>query len=478
MWHAESRWRELVAHDQVGYQQTQVHVAGRQKPILFQTEAEELVALSNRHRGVRMSALRRGSVLAEALEVARAIRCHDALCRVARAQAKAGLAKEAADTLTESLQAALSIKDRALALNHIAEAQVEAGQINIAIDTLDQALQATQSVKGANDGELLSLATSLTLIAVTRAKAGLLKEAAATFDHSLQAALRVHREDSRADTLAWIAKRQAQAGLVKDAIATLGQARQMAHSIKRLHQRYNALLLVALAQAKVGLLKETAATFNHSLKVALRIDSDEVRANALASIAEAQAQAGSPNDAAATIDQGLRLMPSAMLTSWNLSKAVDAIAETQKYSGQTPEVSAMANHALQLFDGRSFDIVAAIAKLHAKAGKIAEALQLAQSIKADAPVLVSIAEAQAKAGLEKEATTTFDEAVKLAQSIQQEVVRGRQLHSIAEAQAKAGLSTQSLASCAIALQAARSIKDNNPGVRVLVLLAIADVLPE
>jgi len=169
----------------------------------------------------------------------------------------------------------------------------------------------------------------------------------------------------------------------------------------------------------------------------------------------------------------------------SLSKALNAIAEATK-AGQTSEISAMANHALQLvqsvsaeqLNSRCFGIVAALTKLQAKSGKIAGALELAQFINADAPVLVSIAEAQAKAGLKKEAIATFDEALKLAQAIQQEGERAYVLHSIAEAQAKAGLPTQSLASCAIALQAARSIKDNNPGWRIRMLLAIADVLPE
>src|SRR5262249_38764300 len=105
-------------------------------------------AKSNRHCGVRMSGPRRTSVLEEAKQVARAIRYEwerqNALLSVARAQAKAGLAKEATDTLAQSLQVALSIKYfefRATALSSIAAAQVEVGRVNEAIDTLDQALQ-------------------------------------------------------------------------------------------------------------------------------------------------------------------------------------------------------------------------------------------------------------------------------------------------------------------------------------------------
>src|SRR5262249_9108347 len=154
-----------------------------------------------------------------------------------------------------------------------------------------------------------------------------------------------------------------------------------------------------------------------------------------------QAKAGLAKDAAATLDQLLRLMESTnVFFDESLSKALHAIAEATD-AGRTPEVSAMANHALQLVqsvsaeqprkvdkvheqyhslfvDWSCFGIVAAIARLEAKAGKIAEALQLAQSINADAPVLVSIAEAQARAGLKREATTTFDKALKLAQAIQ------------------------------------------------------------
>jgi hypothetical protein len=148
-------------------------------------KAEELGRKSNKHRGVRMSAPRRTSVLEEALQVARAIRRErerqDALLCVAKAQAKAGLAKEATDTLAQSLQVALSLKDvqyRATALSFVAEAQVEAGQINEAIDTLDQALQAAESIKGEDDTELLYVVSRLTSIAVTQAKAGLLKETA------------------------------------------------------------------------------------------------------------------------------------------------------------------------------------------------------------------------------------------------------------------------------------------------------------
>jgi hypothetical protein len=259
--------------------------------------------------------------LAQSIESAGTLQSVDALQSVAEAQTKAGLPNEATTTFGLAVQAAQSISDgvlRAAWLIPIAKAQAAAGLNGEADATLGKALQIARSVEfemTRNDllgsvarmqadaghvAEALDILQSIindqwrrsgVLIAVAQAqgKAGMMREATATYDRAVQEFRSGHFwAIGRSAILVTIGNAQAKAGLLQEAAATFDEARRIAWSIKDESPRrwenlpfagpavmcVEALGDVAIAQAKAGLSHEATTTFDQAHLVALSIKSD------------------------------------------------------------------------------------------------------------------------------------------------------------------------------------------------------------
>jgi tetratricopeptide (TPR) repeat protein len=259
----------------------------------------------------------------------------------------------------------------------------------------------------------------------------------------------------------------------------------VAEAIKEKRYRVEALASVAEAQAQAGFAKEAVATFQDAVRVARDMNEKDERVDALTKIAKGQAKAGLTKEAVAATQEALRIARS-IKDEDERGGPFASVAEAQAKAGQITEALQLAR-SIKDKDYRNWAL-RDIAGAQAKAGQITEALQLARSIKDDeyasrADALMHIAEAQAKAGLGKEAVATTQEALRAARSKKDydpwglrwtaralaearhfpealqigqlhEKSREETLNEVATAQAKAGQISE-------AVRLARSISDGN-----------------
>jgi tetratricopeptide (TPR) repeat protein len=246
-----------------------------------------------------------------------------ALAGIAEAQARAGLADEAAATFKRSLALIPSISrefDRVDALSEIAEAQMNAGLTREAATSLTQALEVAQAIT-----HTMQRGGALASIAKARARAGKMSDA-------LQLAQAIESQSHREDALRLIveaqAVAQARAGKIDEAMqlaqsilsdtaaktlaaeGKLNEALRLAQAIKDEFSRARALALVARAQAKAGRAEDATATFKLSLQTAQSIKHEAFRALGLAQIARVQTEARLNGEGAATFKRSLQVAQS------------------------------------------------------------------------------------------------------------------------------------------------------------------------
>jgi len=291
---------------------------------------------------------------------------------------------------------------------------------------LDQAVRIAESTK--NDPPTKTLRAlrfnALLSIAEAQARIGLSKEAVAAFAQLQAEAESIATE--WAAPLSWfpfikIAAAMARAGMAQ-------QARETAQSFKDEAVRGLSLEAIAKAQAKAGMIQEARETVR-SLTDDLSI------LQVLLAITQSQARAG-------LIDEARKTAESIKLDSYR-AEALAAIAEAEARAGRGKQAAATFNRAMTLAQARKYDSVfVSIAGAQARAGLNDDARKTLQFISNDidrAEALAMIAEAEARAGLAKQAAEDFERAIKTARSLADPGQRSELIRMIAGAMAGAGL---------------------------------------
>ena len=241
---------------------------------------------------------------------------------------------------------------------------------------------------------------------------------------------------------------------MEDAAKTFAEALRTAAQINQPFRRAGAFLDIAVRQALAGFVEDALGTVE-------RIDDPDIARSTLAEIAKAQVRAGLVDDALTTFEGIIDFWP-----AFGMEAIPEEIAVAQARAGRVADALMTAgriNHPF--YRARA---LAGIAEALASAGLVAdafkafsEAVRTARRI--DDPVvrpleLEFIAGAQAKFGY-------FDQALKTALII--ESVAGtsgkgaahRALLEIAEAQAEAGLVKEAVQTIVMALETAEGIEN-------------------
>lgn len=330
---------------------------------------------------------------------------------------------------------------------------------------LNQAVKLVASFK--DPGEMHTKA--LGAIAMAQAKAGLLKEAAATFDYAMQAARRI-REIERIQIVISIGTAQANAGFLREARSAFDEALKMAQSQPLTTEtRAEEFASLAEAQGKTGMMKEASTTLDRALNNLKGIPNESwnarERTSALASIARAQVKIGLGKEAVANFEQAQQVAQS-IKDEKSRGSALGAIATAYARSGNIPDAQKLLE-AIKVQDnylddyGRSVAL-AALAEAQAKVGNVAAALQIVQSIKPKelrAMALTSIAASHAKSG-------KIGQARQAAESIEPAEWRGEAMAFVGEGQVRNGGATE-------ALKSAQYIKKEEDRAFALALIAVA-----
>jgi tetratricopeptide (TPR) repeat protein len=367
---------------------------------------------------------RRACILDEALRSANLMASSEerlaALDQIARAQAKLGMKQAAAATINRFLEIVDTFADtgRSHALAVAAGTQAKAGMKAEAVSNLDRAM-ATLPSSTFRQRDLMRIARGF-------AEAGNTSKA-------LEIA-RTTYEGNWPNLFVAIADAQREAGLMSDAKATLDEAaRPRGPMAPTMRARF--LLSVFEVQIKAGLRVEALLTLETAQQITPETGTaPTTRVSFLVSVSEAQMKAGLRAEALRTLD-----------TAHQIALSIkDVVAQ----------VEPLAN----------------VARGSANAGRYKDAAELARSIKHfdwRARAFVSIAEAQAGAGLVAEANATLDEALQWTRRVH-ELLNGGALGRIGEAQAKVGR-------IADALAIADSIKgERSEALRIRVLCASAE----
>jgi tetratricopeptide (TPR) repeat protein len=313
----------------------------------------------------------------------------NALGAIAAAQAKAGLTAEAGATIGQALQLFDSITDATEAsrdydLVSIARGQAEAGN-------LAEALRVARTVKGE-----WRRAEAIGFAARGRAQAG-------DFAGAVLLAQAIARWDT-GEVLQSIAEAQMTAGLEEEATDTLvaaaGLAQSHAHRTLDVYKPVAILLSIAASQAKAGLTSDARDTFGRALQVAQSIEMSigmapppiVERIEAIITVAEAEARAGMSDAAKAAFEQALGLTGEIEQSQWGTFAPNDITTERRQW------------------------------RTHS---------------------LAALAAGQARAGLTTDATITIEQAMPLAQSLDERSGlfypgRAEVLSLIASAQAHVG----------------------------------------
>jgi len=391
----------------------------------------------------------RNCILHEALRVAQSIKDEPsrgwALAEIARGQANLGLREQAREL-------ALSIAvpwRRAEALSYVAEAQAKAGLAKEAGATFVQAVRAAQSA-GIGNGES---AEALAVIAEGQAKAGFARDAVATFKQALRLVQTIKNEAGDLErgtvlvtqVLPCIANAiAASPELKKEALALYKQAEQAAPpsgSFDRVH------VMAAIARA------EAAAGFTHQATDLARLNHDEywretVLANGLKGRDPAEWATGM-----------LKLV-----RDWE-ERDQSKLANVLNTPGQFMKKKSELDRSVR----ERGSILREVVVVYSKAGMVKEALQVTESpamLLADdwsrASALEAVARADAKAGM-------IDEALRLARMINDEWKRASTLVDVVAAQAQAKRTRE-------ALELTQSISSDFRRVQALRL--VAEAVPE
>ena len=253
-----------------------------------------------------------------------------------------------------------------------------------------------------------------------------------------------------------IAIAHAEAG---DFASALAEAR----SIKTVESRIFALNGVGAALQRAGRTDDAASSFEQAIGDAQSLAGAK-QINQLVLIARSQASVGSPN-ATVTYDLALKTAK-----AQNSILFPTVIASLRANSGEIVEAL---RDALSIEESDKSIALAAIVNAQLKAGRIADASELASGIDYDEErlhALVAVAVAQARTGKVKEATDSIMQAQSVAASIRPER-RAVARAEIAGAQAAAGLAMDSAAGVDEAREALA--KQTQPSDRDPISAAIA-----
>jgi hypothetical protein len=253
-----------------------------------------------------------------------------------------------------------------------------------------------------------------------------------------------------------IAIAHAEAG---DFASALAEAR----SIKTVESRIFALNGVGAASQRAGRADDAASSFEQAIGAAQSLAGAK-QLNQLILIAESQASVGLPN-ATVTYDLALKTAK-----AQNSIFFPTVIASLRANSGEIVEAL---RDALSIEESDKSIALAAIVNAQLKAGRIADASELASGIDYDEErlhALVAVAVAQARTGKVKEATDSIMQAQSVAASIRPER-RAVARAEIAGAQAAAGLAMDSAAGVDEAREALA--KQTQPSDRDPISAAIA-----
>jgi len=374
-----------------------------------------------------------------------------ALAKIGRAQARAGLTRQARDTFQQGLRTAWRTEGswRASALFELAVAQAEAGFLE----------EAERTSARLPDSYLR--ASALAEVARAQAQAGWAERARRTFQQALQTA----RAAADVRGLAAVAGAQARAGLTEEARGTFQEAFRLAQTVQDASWRLSSLADLIWAQARAGF-------FHEALQAATRPDlTGECppwwRARTLAGIAEAQARAGRLADARQTFQQALRAAEDA-----HASDRPTLLA----YISRAEALAGLLDEAVQTsasLDARLRPL-GAIAAAQARAGRFDEALRTAALVEpafSRAIALAEIGRAQARAGLTRQAQHTFQQALNVAGGLGLATGRTVALQYLALAQGAAGFLER-------ATQTARAVGTTRERGQALAFVVVALLEPD
>jgi len=386
-----------------------------------------------------IAAPNRACVLDEAMVVARAITTDGSrvypLISIAMAHAKSGRRQEAAAASAEAMRvlnaAGEDARWRGGALGSIAAVQAKAGMTAEASATIGQALEIVESIRDvATVKEFLDF--DLVAIARDQAEAG-------NFAEALRVARAIKSEWERAKAIGFVARGHAEAG-------DFAEALRLARIIAQ-RDTGDVLKSIADAQMKAGLKQDAAHAWVAAAKLAQSqahrdLDVDEP-VKILLSIADSQAKADLTNDAGDTFERALQAAQSIM-ASINMApppiveriEAIIEVAGAEARAGMSSEAAA----AFELARGLAGTIEQSQWKTFSPGDITAARAQWR------AYSFAAIAAGQARAGLARDAAVTIEQAMPLAQSIEERVEldqpgRAHVLYLIASAQAHVGNSS-------------------------------------
>lgn len=330
----------------------------------------------------------------------------------------------------------------------------EQTNVCIAAPTRACILEAALST-GASTTDAASRASDDAIVAAAEARYGLRELASRNLAQAIGAAKAV--PEPQADRpRASIAIAHAEAG---DFASALAEAR----SIKTVERRIFALNGVGAALQRAGRADDAAASFEQAIGAAQSLAGAK-QLNQLALIAKSQASVGLPN-ATATYDLALKTAK-----AQNSILFPTVIVFLRANSGEIVEAL---RDALSIEEPDKSIAFASIVNAQLKAGRIADASELAAGIDYDAEhlrALVAVSMAQARMGKVKEAAHSIVEAQSVAASMRQQD-RGAARAEIAGAQAASGLASELAAGIDDAREALA--KQTEPSERDAISAAIA-----
>jgi tetratricopeptide (TPR) repeat protein len=368
------------------------------------------------------------AVFAKALKVAEEIRWKrgraEALGAIAEELMKVGMEKQAKEVFEKALRAAEGIEgawERSSALRKSAGGRVRAGMVERAKAVFNQALKVAEEIKGVGQWARASAE-----IAVEMAKAGM-------FEQALKVAEGIKDVRDRAKALRAIVEEIKKAGVQEEILWQ--QTLEVVEGIARSGERSEALRAIAVEMAKTGM-------FGQALRVTEEIEEARLRSLVLREIAVEMVKAGMEERAKEVFDQALKVTEG-IEEAWQRAEALREIAVEMAKAG-------MFDRALKVAEGiaRSGERSEALRAIAVEMARVRvqektlwqQALKLAEEVE-DAwwqvKALREIAEGMARAGM-------FEQALELVEKIKDAEKRAETLKTISREMAKAKIQEETL----------------------------------
>ena len=286
--------------------------------------------------------------------------------------------------------------------------------------------------------------------AARKAQAGLPSAAAATLAKGLEAAGKIDDAQERANAFADIGAVFAEANDVRRAIRAFDLAMTTVEGVPASDyfggRVGRALSTIVEGQAKVGDARLAARTMDRVMGIARRIEDFDDRVDALAAIAGARARSGDDPGAASTIEQASSAaaqIESQGDRTWPLLSIARAQLAAHNIQGAFATAKRIGGDGFVRVSA-----LVAIAKVQTVAGdargavrSVEQALAVAEQIEnvhSRSMALENIVDAQAGAGDAGGAMQTIERALEAAERIESDFYRNLQLATIAKTQARRG----------------------------------------